>query len=94
MARNLKRIENIEEMLLWLYKSEKGDVAEYYRGFLYEDRQVRIPSNKERLKMADLAYRAYLSSKVSLVQKRNGDSDYSYMMQSLGLKSKVERNAE
>lgn len=86
----MRKIETIEEMLLWLDKSRAGESAEYYRGFLYDDRQHRRKENKEGLKLADLAWKAYESSKVELVQKRNGDGDYSYIMQSLGVRSKIE----
>lgn len=82
----MKKIETIEEMLLFLKKSKEGERAEYYRGFLFTDRQV-IPKNdkaRDRVTVADIAWKAYEQSRGTLVQKRNGPDDYSYIFQSYG----------
>lgn len=80
----MRKIETIEELTSWLTKSSEGDRAEYYRGYLLNDRQV-MGKDKEKLKIAEMAWRAYEQSRVTLVQKKNGDFDYSYIMESYGL---------
>lgn len=80
----MRKIETIEELTSWLTKSSEGERAEYYRGFLLNDRQV-AGKDKEKLKIADMAWRAYEQSRCTLVQKKVGDFEYAYIMQSFGL---------
>lgn len=90
MGRPMKTITRLEDMFFWLDKAREGESAVYYRGYLYADRQDREQHGSERLKLADLAWKAYESSKVNLVQQRHGENDYSYIMQSLGVRAKIE----
>lgn len=83
----MREIKTIEEMLSFIKKSRDGERAVYYRGFLYDERQDALVyfQKKEQIKVADIAYRAYEQSLGTLVQKRNGDNDYSYIFQSYGV---------
>lgn len=82
----MKKIETIEEMLHFLKKSKDGERAEYYRGFLFTDRQTipKTDKRRDRIAVADIAWRAYEQSRGTLVQKRNGVDDYSYIFHSYG----------
>lgn len=80
----MKKIETKEEMSAWLSKSKEGDRAEYYRGFLYTDRNT-TGYDREKLRVADMAWSAYEQSRATLMQKRNGPDDYSYIIESFGL---------
>ena len=84
----MKQINSEDEMMLWLAKSKEGERAEYYRGFLFTDRQME---NKDRskIKVAELAWNAYEQSRATLMQKRNGNDDYSYIIESFGLGGKL-----
>lgn len=84
----MKKLETIEEMMLWLRKSKEGERAEYYRGYLLNDRQT-LNADKNKVKMADIAYQAYEQSRCTLIQKRNGDFDYSYIIESYGLGNRL-----
>ena len=84
----MKKIETIEEMMLWLSKSKEGDRAEYYRGYLLNDRQMPN-TDTNKVKIADIAYQAYEQSRCTLTQKRNGYFDYSYIIESYGLGNRL-----
>lgn len=84
----MKKIDSIEAMKFFLRTSKAGERAEYYRGYLYGDRMAESIANniqRERLKIANMAYSAFESSKATLVQKRHGDNDYSYIIESFGV---------
>lgn len=84
----MKQINSEDEMMLWLAKSREGERAEYYRGYLLADRQMPNP-NRSKVKVAELAWNAYEQSRATLMQKRNGDFDYSYIIESFGLGGKL-----
>lgn len=84
----MKQINSEDEMMLWLAKSREGERAEYYRGYLLADRQMPN-ANKNKVKIAELAWNAYEQSRATLMQKRNGDFDYSYIIESFGLGGKL-----
>jgi hypothetical protein len=89
LSNEIKKIESIEDAMSWINKAKEGAIAEYYRGDLATDRQ-RTRFKSEQMKIADLAWKAYEVSKVALVQKRIGDNDYSYRMQSLGVRWRMQ----
>lgn len=84
----MKQINSEDEMMLWLAKSREGERAEYYRGFLFADRQMEN-KDKSKIKVAELAWNAYEQSRATLMQKRNGNDDYSYIIESFGLGGKL-----
>lgn len=88
LSNEVKKIDSIEDMMVWLNKAKEGSTAEYYSGDLYTDRQ-RTRFKTEALKIADLAWKAYETSKVTLVQKKLGENKYSYRMQHLGVRWKM-----
>ncbi len=84
----MKQINSEDEMMLWLAKSKEGERAEYYRGYLLADRQME-KADKSKVKISELAWNAYEQSRATLMQKRNGDFDYSYIIESFGLGGKL-----
>ena len=55
-------------------RGRKGSTIQYYRGYLYADRQL-----SETLDLlAKDVYQLYEEGRVTLVQKRHGEYDYSY----------------
>jgi len=84
----MKQINSEDEMMLWLAKSKEGERAEYYRGFLFTDRQMENKDHS-KIKVAELAWNAYEQSRATLMQKRNGNDDYSYIIESFGLGGKL-----
>jgi hypothetical protein len=67
----------------WLACYEPGAVLEYHRGYLIFDRSPvsKLSENERRLvaKLADAALQAAAEGRVHLVQRRNGDFDFSYL---------------
>lgn len=84
----MKQINSDDEMMLWLAKSREGERAEYYRGYLLADRQMPGVDVK-KVKVAEMAWNAYEQSRATLMQKRNGEFDYSYIIESFGLGGKL-----
>lgn len=84
----MKKINSDDEMMLWLAKSREGERAEYYRGYLLGDKQTALGDPK-KIKIAELAWNAYEQSRATLMQKRNGEFDYSYIIESFGLGGKL-----
>jgi imidazoleglycerol phosphate synthase glutamine amidotransferase subunit HisH len=84
----MKKINSADEMTLWLAKSKEGERAEYYRGYLLGDKQT-VWADRNKIKIADMAWNAYEQSRATLMQKRNGEFDYSYIIESFGLGGKL-----
>ena len=68
----------------WLGQAAPGDVLEYHRGFLALDcgPQTERMSACERIEIIGLArcvFRAAENGFVHLVQRRNGENDFSYL---------------
>jgi imidazoleglycerol phosphate synthase glutamine amidotransferase subunit HisH len=84
----MKKIDSADEMTLWLAKSKEGERAEYYRGYLLGDKQT-VLADRNKIKIADMAWNAYEQSRATLMQKRNGEFDYSYIIESFGLGGKL-----
>lgn len=84
----MQKIESEDEMFIWLSKSKKGQRAEYYRGYLLGDKQMAW-SDEQKIKISNLAWFAYEQSLAILIQKRIGDFDYSYIIESLGFGGKL-----
>jgi hypothetical protein len=67
----------------WLARAEPGAALEYHRGLLVVDRSSGSElSNEERrtvARLADAALQAAEEGRVHLVQRRNGDFDFSYV---------------
>jgi hypothetical protein len=67
----------------WLARSEPGAVLEYHRGLLIFDRSPvsELGEDERRLvaKLADAALQAAAEGRAHLVQRRNGDFDFSYL---------------
>jgi hypothetical protein len=84
----MKQINSEDEMMLWLAKSKEGERAEYYRGYLLADKQTYL-ADRSKIKISELAWNAYEQSRATLMQKRNGDFDYSYIIESFGLGGKL-----
>lgn len=82
----MKKIETIEEMLAFLKTSREGERAEYFRGFLLDNRQDALfyNANREKIKVTDIAFEAYENSLCTLTQKKHGYGDYSYYIDSYG----------
>jgi hypothetical protein len=60
-----------------LYDAPEGNMLEYHRGFLAEDREMSVPLRQ----LADAASGAARRGEVTLLQIRNGDFDFSYLAQ-------------
>jgi len=84
----MKQINSEDEMMLWLAKSKEGERAEYYRGYLLADKQTYL-ADRSKIKISELAWNAYEQSRATLMQKRNGDFDYTYIIESFGLGGKL-----
>jgi hypothetical protein len=84
----MKQINSEDEMMLWLAKSKEGERAEYYRGYLLADKQTYL-ADRSKIKISELAWNAYEQSRATLMQKRNGDFDYSYIIESFGIGGKL-----
>lgn len=72
------------DLCAWLSQAAPNDALEYHRGFLVLDIDPRITgfSNGERLELIALANRARWAAEkqlVHLVQRRLGDSQFSYL---------------
>ena len=68
----------------WLATATPGDRFEYHRGFLCLDRSAsahRLPERQRQQlnALADFAHTAAENQRVSLIQRRLGDDDYSYI---------------
>lgn len=67
----------------WLKRAGPGQQLEYYRGYLVRDRwPTSDPSEDERRalgRLAEAAWRAADEGLVDLVQRRNGEFDFSYL---------------
>jgi hypothetical protein len=46
-------------------------------------------ADKSKVQISELAWNAYEQSRATLLQKRNGDFDYSYIIESFGLGGKL-----
>lgn len=57
--------------------TERDDTYQYYRGFLVRDREKHPAADD----IGSAAWKAYEQGKVSLVQKRKGPFDFSYLAQ-------------
>ena len=67
----------------WLARAEPGAVLEYHRGLLIFDRSPasELAEDERRVvaRLADAAFQAAEEGRVHLVQRRNGDFDFSYL---------------
>ena len=73
------------ELCGWLGQAAPGDSIEYHRGFLALDRcriggRLREQDATELSRVADRAWLAAEGRLVHLVQRRNGQDDYSYLL--------------
>jgi hypothetical protein len=73
------------ELCGWLGQAAPGDVIEYHRGFLAMDRcrvGGRLPEQDatELSRVADRAWLAAEQGLAHLVQRRNGSSEFSYLI--------------
>ncbi len=68
-------------MAEWINTSKRGDAVEYYRGDLAFDAHHDKSGYLGSLK--GMFWRAYEAGLVTLVQRRNGASDFSYIAQRL-----------
>ncbi len=72
------------DLCAWLSQAAPGDALEYHRGFLVLDTDPRISgfANGQRLELIQLANRALWAAEkqlVHLVQRRLGESRFSYL---------------
>ena len=81
----MKVIVNQESMNRWLDKARSGEKVVYYDGMLMAEREKffaaggtpeRLP---EPMRVARIAWKAYLEGMVRLVQKRKGNMSYEYI---------------
>jgi len=77
------------DLVRWLAGAETSDALEYYRGFLAIDRIIpgsRLPKKdaRELDRVAKAALEAADAGRAHLVQRRHGDSDYSYFIVARG----------
>jgi hypothetical protein len=81
-ASSLPRME-VDAFRAWLQRAEPGACLEYHRGLLSLDRSLEsdLSENRRRAlsRVADLAFDAANRGQVHLVQRRNGDLDFSYL---------------
>jgi hypothetical protein len=67
----------------WVQRAEPGACLEYHRGFLSLDRSPESDLSEDRRRVlsrvANLALEAADRGQVHLVQRRNGDLDFSYL---------------
>jgi hypothetical protein len=81
----LKIIVNQEAMNNWLQKAKPGEKAIYYDGMLLAEREKFFASGgtperlPEPMRVARIAWKAYLDGIVHLVQKRKGMMSYAYI---------------
>ena len=81
---DLQNMLSIKKFDEWINKSGKGDKITYYRGYICDPWQQKLSptmstTNIEKLKK--YVYTAYLSKRVTLVQKRHDRMDYEYIAQ-------------
>lgn len=62
----------------WLKGARSGEHVTYFRGFLMHLRE-REDAKLEQLALSNAAWRLAHEKKVILLQKKNGDYDYSYL---------------
>jgi hypothetical protein len=67
----------------WLARAAPGAALEYHRGLLILDRSPASELSEDERRMvarlADAAFQAAEEGRVHLVQRRNGDFDFSYV---------------
>ena len=73
------------ELSAWLGQAAPGDAIEYHRGFLGMDRcrvggRLRDQDATELSRVADRAWLAAEQGLAHLVQRRNGSSEFSYLI--------------
>ena len=73
----------VDAFRAWLQRAEPGACLEYHRGLLSLDRSPdsNLPEARRRAlsRVADLALNAAERGRVHLVQRRNGELDFSYL---------------
>ena len=73
----------IDAFHAWLQRADPGACLEYHRGLLSLDRSPdsNLPGARRRAlsRVADLALNAAERDRVHLVQRRNGELDFSYL---------------
>jgi hypothetical protein len=73
----------IDAFRAWLQRADPGACLEYHRGLLSLDRSPdsNLPEARRRAlsRVADLALNAAERGRVHLVQRRNGELDFSYL---------------
>jgi hypothetical protein len=79
---SLPRME-VDAFRAWLQRAEPGACLEYHRGLLSLDRSPEYDLSEERRRVlsrvANLALEAADRGQVHLVQRRNGELDFSYL---------------
>jgi hypothetical protein len=65
----------VRDVVEWLFKAEPGQKLEYHRGYMFgpERKKTRLSEIRR------IVWESYESGIVTLVQKRHGDCDYSYI---------------
>lgn len=82
----MKAIINQESMNNWLQTAKPGEKAVYYHGMLIAERERHFANGgmaetmPEPMKVARLAWKAYLEGMAYLVQRKNGYMDYEYII--------------
>ena len=80
----LEQSDDEIDLQAWAARAAPGDVIEYHRGHLAQDRN-RSPSGLSRAacihldRTANVALAMEAAGQVLLVQRRHGDGDYSYL---------------
>ena len=73
----------VDAFRAWLQRADPGACLEYHRGLLSLDRSPdsNLPEARRRAlsRVADLALNAAERGRVHLVQRRNGELDFSYL---------------
>ena len=77
------RADSAFSLRAWLDRATPGASVEYHRGLLARDRspdsELREDVRRRVAEVADAACRAAEDGRVHLVQRRNGEFDFSYL---------------
>jgi hypothetical protein len=77
---------SVEQFRKWLRHARRKDRLVYYEGFIMFDRgsdnrDTRTAEQSEIARLADVVREAHESGFVTMIQKRNGPGNYSYIAQ-------------
>lgn len=80
----MKEVDNEDGFSYWLSRARKGEKVVYFDGFLMYERQRFLSLNggdefPQKIRTAQLAWRAYTEGLVTLVQHKRDEGEYEYI---------------